>query len=74
MNNERRAAILLVSLAPEVASKVMQYLGEDEIETLTLHIANLTRISAEERDFVLENFYDRFAVGGEVKAGGLGFG
>lgn len=73
MNNERRAAILLVSLAPEVASKVMQYLGEDEIETLTLHIANLTRISAEERDFVLENFYDRIAGGRELQAGGIAF-
>lgn len=73
MSNERKAAILLVSLAPEVASKVMQYLSEDEIETLTLHIANLTRISPEEKEFVLENFYDRLAGGGELQAGGIAF-
>lgn len=73
MNSERKAAILLVSLAPEVSSKVMQYLSEDEIETLTLHIANITRISPEERDFVLENFYDRIAGGGGLQAGGIAF-
>ncbi len=73
MSGERRAAILLVSLAPEVASKVMQYLSEEEIEILTLHIANLTRVSPEERDFVLESTYDRLAGGGELQAGGIAF-
>ncbi|MBC7230065.1 MAG: flagellar motor switch protein FliG [Actinobacteria bacterium] len=73
MSNERKAAILLVSLSPEVSSKVMQHLSEEEIETLTLQIANLTRITKEEREHVIETFYHRCLAEGEIAGGGFNY-
>lgn len=73
MSNERKAAILLVSLSPDVSSKVMQHLSEEEIETLTLQIANLTRITKEEREHVIETFYHRCLAEGEIAGGGFNF-
>ncbi len=73
MSNERKAAILLVSLSPESSSKVMQHLSEEEIETLTLQIANLTRVSKEEREHVIETFYHRALAEGELAGGGFNY-
>ncbi len=73
MSNERKAAILLVSLSPENSSKVMQHLSEEEIETLTLQIANLTRVSKEEREHVIETFYQRALAEGELAGGGFNY-
>ncbi len=73
MSNEKKAAILLVSLSPEVSSRVMQHLSEEEIETLTLQIANLTRITKEEREHVIETFYHRCLAEGEIAGGGFNY-
>ncbi len=71
MSGEKKAAILLVSLSPENSSKVMQHLTEEEIEILTLQIANLTQVSKEERDYVLETFYQSALADSEFKGGGF---
>ncbi len=69
MSGERKAAILLVSLSPEVSSKVIKHLSDEEIESLTLQIANLTKVSKEEREFVLESFYQRAMLEGDLQGG-----
>jgi flagellar motor switch protein FliG len=73
MSNERKAAILLISLSPENTTKVMQHLSEEDIETLTLQIANLTRVTKEERDQVIESFYRRCMAEGELQGGGFNY-
>lgn len=72
-SGERKAAILLVSLSPENSSRVMQHLSDEEIEILTLQIANLTRVTKEERDQVIESFYRRCLAEGELQGGGLSY-
>lgn len=73
MSGEKKAAILLVSLSPEASSKVMQHLSEEEIETLTLQIANLTKVSKEEREHVLESFYQRALAESDFQGGGFNY-
>lgn len=73
MSGEKKAAILLVSLSPEVSSKVIRHLSEEEIESLTLQIANLTKVSKEERDYVLETFYQRAMLQGDFRGGGFSY-
>ena len=42
----QKAAILLISLGPEKSSAVFKHLKEEEIEDLTLEIANTRSISS----------------------------
>lgn len=73
LNGERRAAIILVSLKPEVAAKVMKHLSDEEIESLTLNIANLTTIGSEEKESVIKSFYERCMAHQYMAGGGFQF-
>lgn len=52
----QKAAMLLISLGPEVAAQVFRHLREDEIEQLTLEIANVRKVPPETRARVFEEF------------------
>jgi flagellar motor switch protein FliG len=54
LTGEQKAAALLISLGPELASKVYQHLKEESVEQVTLQIANLRKISPEEKDAVMQ--------------------
>ena len=71
MSGKQKAAILLVSLRPEVSSTVFKHLKEEEIEDLTLEIASLKRIQPEQRDAVLEEFYELVVAREYLEHGGI---
>ncbi len=48
-NGKEKAAILLISLGPEKSAEIFKHLNEEEIEELTLQIANTRMVSAEEK-------------------------
>ncbi len=73
MTGDKKAAILLMCMSPEVSSKVMQYMSDTEIETITLNIANLTNINQDEKDHVLDGFYERCLAYQGLQGGGVGF-
>jgi flagellar motor switch protein FliG len=54
----RKAAILLVSLDEPLASRLLAQLDRASVEAVTLEIARVDRVSAEERQAVLEEFHD----------------
>ena len=49
---KQKAAILLISLGPEVSSQVFRHLREDEIEKLTLEIASQRKVTQEQKEKV----------------------
>ena len=51
---KQKAAILLISLGPEVSSQVFRHLREDEIEKLTLEIASQRKVTQEQKEKVYE--------------------
>ena len=53
----QKAAILLIALGPENSVSIFKHLKEDEIEALTLEIANTRSIAPAAKDEVLEEFY-----------------
>ena len=53
----QKAAILLIALGPEKSSNIFKHLKEDEIEELTLEIANTRTITPQVRDEILDDFY-----------------
>ena len=53
----QKAAILLITLGPERSADIFKHLKEDEIEELTLEIANTRSISPQVKEDVLNEFY-----------------
>ena len=53
-----KAAILLITLGPEKSAKIFKHLKEEEIEQLTLEIANTNSVSPKLKDEVLNEFYE----------------
>jgi len=68
-NSIRKAAILMISLGPQIAGKVMQGMPEDLIEKITSEIATLERVTPEVKRATLDDFIDV-----RRKAAGMEFG
>lgn len=51
-----KAAVLLISIGPELSSKLLRYLPEPEIERVTYQIANMPTVTAEMKAQVTEEF------------------
>ena len=58
LTGKEKAAILLIALGTERASEIYKHLREEEIEQLTLEIANLRKIDSQVKDKVIEEFYE----------------
>lgn len=69
LTGRQKAAILLISLGPEISAQVFKHLREDEIEQLTLEIANVRKVDSDEKDKILAEFH-QIAVAKEVIAQG----
>ncbi|MBW4841083.1 MAG: flagellar motor switch protein FliG, partial [Paenibacillaceae bacterium] len=44
LSGKQKAAILLITLGPEVSAQIFKHLRDDEIEQLTLEIANVRKV------------------------------
>jgi len=73
LNGVQKAAILLITLGPEKASKVFKHLKEDEIEQLTLEIANTRSVSQSLKEEVLDEFYEVCLAQQYIAEGGIGY-
>ena len=69
----KKAATLLIALGPEKASHIFKYLKEDEIEQLTLEIANTRAISPKEKEQIIEEFYEICLAQQFISEGGVSY-
>ena len=69
----QKAAILLIALGPEKSSMIFKHLKEDEIEELTLEIANTRSVSPQTKEVVLEEFYQICLAQQYIAEGGIGY-
>ena len=69
----QKAAILLIALGPEKSSNIFKHLKEDEIEELTLEIANTRTITPQVRDEVLDEFYQVCLAQQYIAEGGINY-
>lgn len=67
----QKAAILMISLGSEVSGEVFKHLSDDEIEQLTLEIANLRRVDTETQDMVIEEFFEIAVAHQYLATGGI---
>ncbi|MCX7653491.1 MAG: flagellar motor switch protein FliG [Fervidobacterium sp.] len=71
LTGRRKAAILLVTMGPERAAKVLKNLEDSEVEALTVEIANLGKVTNEERKAVLEEFQSLTKAREMIISGGI---
>ena len=69
----RKAAVLLIALGPEMSSTVFKHLKEEEIEDLTLEIANTRSISPQVKEDVINEFYEICLAQQYIAEGGIGY-
>jgi flagellar motor switch protein FliG len=67
----QKAAILIVTLGEEASAQVFKNLRDEEIEQLTLEIARLPRVEAEERKAVLTEFHEMMMAQEFITQGGI---
>lgn len=72
-NGIQKAAILLIALGPERSADVFKHLKEEEIEELTLEIANTRSISPTVKEEVLSEFYQICLAQQYIAEGGIGY-
>ncbi|MFA9375355.1 MAG: flagellar motor switch protein FliG [Lachnotalea sp.] len=68
-----KAAVLLIALGPEKSSTIFKHLKEDEIEELTLEIANTRSISPAVKEKVIDEFYEICLAQQYIAEGGIGY-
>lgn len=73
LNGKEKAAVLLISLGPDKSADIFKHLSEDEIEELTLEIANMRKISSEEKEAVLGEFYEICLAQEYISEGGINY-
>ena len=73
LNGVQKAAILLIALGPEKSAQIFKHLKEEEIEELTLEIANTRSISPALKEEILEEFYQVCLAQQYIAEGGIGY-
>ncbi len=73
LTGREKAAILLIALGPEKSALVFKHLKEEEIESLTLEIANISSVMPETKEKVLEEFYQICIAQQYIAEGGIGY-
>ncbi len=73
MSGIQKAAILLISLGPEKSATIFKHLKEDEIEQLTLEIANTRSVSPQTKEEIINEFYEVCLAQQYIAEGGIGY-
>ena len=73
LSGVQKAAVLLITLGPERSAEVFKHLKDEEIEELTLEIANTRSVSPEVKEEVLNEFYQVCLAQQYIAEGGIGY-
>lgn len=73
LTGRQKAAILLISLGPELAAQVFKHFREDETEKISFEIANLKRVDNQTKDDVLYEFHQLCLAKEYIAQGGIDY-
>ncbi|MGI5998794.1 MAG: flagellar motor switch protein FliG [Lutispora sp.] len=69
----QKAAILLIAIGPEKSAQVFKHLKEEDIEQLTLEIANMRTVAPDDKEEVLNEFYQICLAQEYISEGGISY-
>ncbi len=73
LGGKEKAAMLLIALGPERSAEIFKHLKEEEIEQLTLEIANIRTVTPQEKERILEEFYQICLAQEYIAEGGISY-
>ena len=73
LTGKEKAATLLIALGPEYSADIFRHLKEEEIEELTLEIASIKSVSTQEKEQIMEEFYQICLAQNYIAEGGIGY-
>ena len=73
MGGLQKAAILLIALGPEKSAMIFKHLKEEEIEELTLEIANTRSVTPQIKEDVINEFYQVCLAQQYIAEGGISY-
>ncbi|WP_249594971.1 flagellar motor switch protein FliG [Peribacillus frigoritolerans] len=73
LTGKQKAAILLISLGPDVSASVYKHLTEEEIERLTLEISGVRKVDSHDKEGILEEFHNIALAQDYISQGGIGY-
>lgn len=73
LTGKQKAAILLISLGPDVSAQVYKHLSEEEIEKLSLEISSVKKVDSEMKEEIIEQFHQTAIAQDYITQGGIGY-
>ena len=73
LTGKEKAATLLIALGPEYSADIFKHLREEEIEELTLEIASIKSVTTQEKEQIMEEFYQICLAQNYIAEGGIGY-
>ncbi|MBM7555337.1 flagellar motor switch protein FliG [Halanaerobacter jeridensis] len=73
LSGKEKAAILMVTLGKDTSAEIFKHLDEEEIEDLTLEIANLDKIDSETKEDVMNEFHQMCVAYDYISHGGMDY-
>lgn len=73
LTGKQKAAILLISLGPDVSAQVYKHLSDEEIEKLSLEISSVKKVESNLKEDILEQFHQIALAQDYIAQGGVGY-
>ncbi|GGC96949.1 flagellar motor switch protein FliG [Pontibacillus salipaludis] len=73
LSGRQKAAVLLISLGPDVSAQVYKHLTEEEIEKLTLEISSVKKVEPDQKEEILDQFHQIALAQDYISQGGIGY-
>lgn len=73
LTGKQKAAILLISLGPDVSAQVYQHLSDEEIEKLSLEISSVKKVDTDLKEEVIDQFHQIALAQDYISQGGIGY-
>ena len=73
LNGVQKAALLFITLGPEASSEILKKLPEGEIQKITYEIANISSVTSEQRQNILEEFLEMNKAKDYLVEGGIDY-
>jgi flagellar motor switch protein FliG len=73
LSGREKAAVLLISLGPDVSAQIYKHLSEDEIERLTLEISNVRKVDTNVKEDIIDEFHQIALAQEYITQGGIGY-
>lgn len=73
LTGKQKAAILLISLGPEISAQIFKHLRDEDIEQLTLEIANIRKVPGEAKEEIIGEFHELLVAKEYISSGGIDY-